>query len=149
MERNFIIGDVEVKGTLTTRRAPLPAGRKLDYDVRIIDKKSGKEVGAAAGIDGRRGDVFAGEEALAKRLNEELCKLSDVYEVRLDVVELGDVRHARRGRQALVDPARQAQRQEGARLARPGHVPVAGPDVHLEDRVLVHRPDRAGRSRGA
>ena len=29
-------------------------------------------------------DVFAGEEALAKKLNEELCKLSDVYEVRLD-----------------------------------------------------------------
>jgi hypothetical protein len=85
VERNFIVSDVEVKGSLTTRRAPLPAGPQLDYDVRIIDKKSGREVGRLQGsMSGR--DVFAGEQELAKRLNEELCKLSDVYDVRLDVV---------------------------------------------------------------
>lgn len=84
--RNFIVGDVQVKGTLTTRRAPLPAGAKLDYDVRIVDKKSGRDVGRLQGSMNAR-DVFKGEEELARQLNEELCKLSDVYEVKLDLID--------------------------------------------------------------
>ena len=143
VQRDFVIGDVEVKGTLKNRRAPLPAPQKLDYDVRLIDKKTGKEVGRVQGsMDAS--DVFAGEEALAKQLNEELCKLSDVYEVRLDVVNSSAFATHVAGGRPLVRPEREAQRQEGARLARPGHPAVAGPHVHLEDRVLVHRPDRTG-----
>jgi hypothetical protein len=86
VQRNFVISDVQVRGTLTTRRAPLPVGAKLDYDVRIIDKKTGAELGRLQGSM-NAGKVFDGEEALARQLNEELCKLSDVYEVRLDVTD--------------------------------------------------------------
>ncbi len=108
VERNFVVGDVEVKGGLTTRRAPLPAGPQLDYDVRIIDKRTGKEIGRVQGsMSGR--DVFAGEQALAKKLNEELCKLSDVYEVRLDVVNSSAfATHVAGGRLASVLSARRS-----------------------------------------
>jgi len=77
VRRNFILGDVEIKGTLSA------AGSGLGYDVRIVDKRSGAELGRVKGTMGS--DVFAGEEQLAKQINDELCKLSDVYEVTLKV----------------------------------------------------------------
>ena len=111
VQRNFVIGDVEVKGTLKNRRAPLPAPQKLDYDVRLIDKKTGKEVGRVQGsMDAS--DVFAGEEALAKQLNEELCKLSDVYEVRLDVVNASTfATHVAGGRLSSVLSAKRSDKK--------------------------------------
>ena len=111
VQRNFIIGDVEVKGTLKNRRVPLPAPQKLDYDVRLIDKKTGKEVGRVQGsMDAS--DVFAGEQALAKQLNEELCKLSDVYEVRLDVVDSAAfATHVAGGRLSSVLSARRSDKK--------------------------------------
>ncbi len=112
VQRNFVIGDVQVKGTLTTRRAPLPVGSKLDYDVRIIDKKSGRDVGRLQGSMNGGGGVFDGEEALAKRLNEELCKLSDVYEVKLDVVDSATfATHVAGGRLSSTLRARRSDRK--------------------------------------
>lgn len=80
VERNFVIDDVEVRGTLKNG-----AGDKtLDYDVRLVDKRSGEEVGRLTGsMD--TADVFAAEEKFAKELNAELCKLSDTYEVTMHV----------------------------------------------------------------
>ncbi len=80
VERNFIKGDVEVRGTLKNGAG----GKTLEYDVQLIDKQSGNEVGRLKGTMDAS-DVFAGEQELAKKLNEELCKLSDVYEVTLNV----------------------------------------------------------------
>lgn len=77
VKRNFVQGDVEIRGTLSA------AGSGLGYDVRIVDKRTGAELGRIKGTMG--GDVFAGEQQLAKQLNDELCKLSDVYEVTLKV----------------------------------------------------------------
>lgn len=83
--RNFILGDVEVRGTLSNG-----AGDKtLGYDLRLIDKSSGNEVGRLQGsLD--TADMFDAETKLAKQLNDELCKLSDVYEVKLTVNGSGD-----------------------------------------------------------
>lgn len=82
--RNFIIGDVEVRGTLSNGAGD----ESLAYDLRLIDKRSGSEVGRLTGS--MTGDMFAAEQQLAKALNEELCKLSDVYEVKLNVSGSGD-----------------------------------------------------------
>ena len=111
VQRNFIKGDVQVKGSLTSRRAPLPAGPQLDYDVRLIDKKSGNEIGRIKGSMSAS-DVFAGEQELAKKLNEELCKLSDVYEVRLDVVNSSTfATHVAGGRLSSVLSARRSDKK--------------------------------------
>lgn len=76
VKRNFVLGDVEIKGTLSA------AGSKLGYDVRLVDKRTGAELGRIQGsMDAD--DAFVGEQQLAKQLNDELCKLSDVYEVTL------------------------------------------------------------------
>lgn len=78
VRRNFVLGDVEIKGTLSTE------GTKLGYDVRLVDKRTGNELGRIEGAMNAN-DAFAGEQQLARQLNEELCKLSDVYEVTLKV----------------------------------------------------------------
>jgi hypothetical protein len=79
VKRNFVLGDVEVRGTLKNG----PGDKTLDYDVRLVDK-AGKEVGRLKGsIDTT--DIFKGEEKLAKELSDELCKLSDTYEVTLQL----------------------------------------------------------------
>lgn len=85
VKRNFVIGDVEVKGTLKNG----PGNKTLDYDVRLIDKRSGKEVGKLSGTM-ETADFFDAAERLAKHLSEELCKLSDTYEVTLHVDGTGN-----------------------------------------------------------
>ncbi|MEI2702967.1 MAG: hypothetical protein V9E83_11270 [Baekduia sp.] len=78
VERNFVVGDVEVRGTLQNG-----AGNKtLGYDLRLVDKRTGAEVGRLTGTMSAA-DIFDGEQKLAKDLNEELCKLTDTYEVTL------------------------------------------------------------------
>lgn len=80
--RNMIREDVEVRGTLgkgadgrpvmTMRTTEVATGRVLQtYEMAVGD------------------DPFAVEETLARRLSDDLCKLSDTYEVTLDVAGAG------------------------------------------------------------
>lgn len=80
--RNIIVEDVEVRGALgkgadgrpvmTMRTTEHATGRVLQtYEMALGD------------------DPFAVEEALARRLSDDLCKLSDIYEVTLDVTGVG------------------------------------------------------------
>ena len=77
--RNFILGDVEVRGTVA--RA---AGDRATVRMTMVDKKTGKTLG-------NRETTLSRErwpdqlEALGGKLADDLCKLSDVYEVTLDV----------------------------------------------------------------
>ena len=74
--RNFVVGDVQARGRFTNNAA----GTGVEYTVRLIDTRSGNEVGQLTGtIDAA--DFAAGEAQLAKNLKDELCKLTDVYEV--------------------------------------------------------------------
>jgi len=82
--RNWIIPDVEIRGTLKRVRAPLPAGQRIAYETQLIDAHTGKELSRVTGslpIEG----FFDAEEELARKLSKEICKLSDVYEVQLDL----------------------------------------------------------------
>lgn len=84
VERNFIVSDVAVRGRLETQAG----GSRLGYDVRIVDTRTGETLSRIQGTMATD-DVFAGEQALAGKLNDELCKLSDVYEVTLDLTGSG------------------------------------------------------------
>jgi len=78
--RNFILGDVEIRGTLKNG----PNDATLGYDIRIVDKRSGEEFSRLTGsIDGD--NFFDSEEDMGKRVSDELCKLTDTYEVTLNV----------------------------------------------------------------
>ena len=77
--RNLIVADIELRGSIS--RAP---GGKAKVAMTIVDKSTGKALGR------RETTLEAGRwpdqvEALAKRLADDICKLSDVYEVTLDV----------------------------------------------------------------
>ena len=78
MERNFALGDVEVKGNMTE------SGDNAVVSLDIVDKATGDSLGRLEATL-RRDTPFEDLEDLGKRLTEELCKLSDVYEVTLDV----------------------------------------------------------------
>jgi hypothetical protein len=82
--RNIIVPDVEIRGTLTRTRAPLPVGEQYDYDTRLIDARTGEELARVTGSMPRP-SFFEAADALGAKLSKELCKLSDVYEVRLDL----------------------------------------------------------------
>lgn len=75
--RNFIVGDVEVRGTLS--RAP--GGAKVA--LTIVDKRTGKKLGTRETTFGD--NAFSQLTKLGKDLADDLCKLSDVYEITLDV----------------------------------------------------------------
>jgi hypothetical protein len=82
--RNMLIPDVEIRGTLKRVRAPLPAGQRFEYETRLVDARTGKELSRLTGslpIEG----FFEAAEELARNLSKEICKLSDVYEVKLDL----------------------------------------------------------------
>lgn len=81
--RNFIIGDVEVRGKIAS--AP---GGNMKVRVTTVDKRTGKTFGSReATIDKAQWPDEL--EALAKQVADDLCKLSDVYEVTLDVAGEG------------------------------------------------------------
>ncbi len=83
--RNFILGDVEVLGT--TADVPGSPGDGL-VNLRIVDKRTGAELGTLSQVvDGNA--VFQSIEKLSAKLNEELCKLTDAYEVTLDLQSIG------------------------------------------------------------
>ena len=83
--RNFVTGDVQVRGTLSGS----PGSTTVTYDVRLIDTRSGGEVGRLSGSFDAA-DFAAGEAKLAQALNSELCKLTDVYEVRIHLDGRGE-----------------------------------------------------------
>lgn len=79
LTRNFIISDVEVRGTLT--EAP---GGRATIDVRVVDLRSGEEHSRLSETF-EPNDIFDVMERLSHQTADELCKLHDVYEVTLDV----------------------------------------------------------------
>ncbi len=80
VKRNFIIGDVEVRGTLTQ----LPSG-KAKVDIRLVDSRTSKEYGKLSATLDPDAGFFDAFEQLSKQTAKELCKLHDAYEVTLDV----------------------------------------------------------------
>jgi hypothetical protein len=77
--RNLIVADVALRGSIS--RAP---GGRAKVTMNIVDTHTGRSLG-------RREAVLEAErwpdqlETLGKRIADDLCKLSDVYEVTLDV----------------------------------------------------------------
>lgn len=82
--RNLILGDVEVRGT----------ARQLDADRAEItyalrDKRTGADLGSVTATAGST-DFFGDIERLNARLADVVCKLSDTYDVTIDVDGRGD-----------------------------------------------------------
>lgn len=76
---NRVVGDVEVRGSLTQT-----GGDRVDAAIAIVDKRSGETIATVKGAVGA--STFGPDlERLVRKVGDQLCKLSDVYEVRLDV----------------------------------------------------------------
>ena len=79
VKRNFILGDVEVRG-----RATQVDGTHIKVTYELRDTRTGERLGGVSGQAG--GDTFFADlERLSSQLGDELCKLSDSYDVTLDV----------------------------------------------------------------
>ena len=107
LTRNLIVGDVEIRGTMA--RAP---GDRARVTMNIVDKHSGKSVGSREVVLDRANwpDQL---ETLAKRLADDLCKLSDVYEVTLDVT--GEGRFATHTSRGAIHQTLRARRNQPGR----------------------------------
>lgn len=105
--RNFIIGDVELRSVI----AAAPGGDAA-LTTTYVDKASGRELGSATRTLTRDG-AFEQLEAHAKAVAEDLCKLSDVYEVRLVVA--GEGRFATHGGTGAINATLRARRTERGR----------------------------------
>jgi hypothetical protein len=105
--RNFILGDVELRGSIS--RA---AGNKAKVVMTMVDKRTGKSLGARE-TTLESGRVFDQVEALGKQLAGDLCKLSDVYEVTLDVT--GEGRFATHSGTGAIHTTLRARRNETGR----------------------------------
>lgn len=82
--RNFILGDVEVKG-----RATQVSSSMIEVEYTLRDKRTGRNLGSVKGTATEDG-FFEQLEALSKKLADEVCKLSDSYDVTLDVNGAGN-----------------------------------------------------------
>lgn len=79
VERNLILGDVEVVG-----RARQVSADRIEVTYGLRDKRTGADLGSVNGTAG--GDRFFEDlERLSQQLADEVCKLSDTYEVTIDV----------------------------------------------------------------
>lgn len=105
--RNLIIGDIELRGAVS--RAP---GDRAKVAMTIVDKRTGKALGSREATLTRAGwpDQL---ETLAKRIANDLCKLSDVYEVTLDVN--GEGRFATHSGTGAINLTLRARRNEPGR----------------------------------
>ena len=105
--RNLILGDVEIRGSIA--RVP---GDRARVAMVVVDKKSGESLGEREVVLDRANwpDQL---ETLAKRLAGDLCKLSDVYEVTLDVT--GEGRFATHSSAAAIHQTLRARRNEPGR----------------------------------
>jgi hypothetical protein len=105
--RNFILGDVELRGSISGA-----AGGKAKVAMTIHDKRTGKRLGGRdATLEGARWPDQI--EALAKQLADDLCKLSDVFEVTLDVD--GEGRFATHSGTGAIHATLRARRTEPGR----------------------------------
>lgn len=101
--RNFILGDVEVRGAI------VPAGNGgVKLTMTIVDKHTGKQLGSRSTT--LAGDWFNELERFDQQLTDDLCKLSDVYEVTLDVQ--GDGRFATHSGSGTIHTVLQARRND-------------------------------------
>lgn len=82
--RNFILGDVQITG-----RARQVSPDKIEVEYGIRDKRTGADLGSVKGTAGVDG-FFESLEQLSRDLAKELCKLSDTYEVTLNVNGRGE-----------------------------------------------------------
>lgn len=107
--RNFIVADVEVRGTIRE-----VAGGRATVTLTMVDKRSGKQLGSRSVTFGD--DVFDRLEELGRGIADDLCKLSDVYEVTLDVH--GDGRFATHDGSGTIHTVLQARRSAGGEVWR-------------------------------
>ena len=78
-KRNLVIADIQLRSSISA--APR-GGAKIA--MRIVDSATGKTLGSRETTLGR--EDWAGPlEVIAKKISDDICKLSDVYEVTLDV----------------------------------------------------------------
>lgn len=75
-KRALIVPDVEVRGTLTE------AGGSIAYVLRLVDPRNNEELGLVSGSFAS-GETIGKAEEIARSVKDELCKLSDLYEVKL------------------------------------------------------------------
>jgi hypothetical protein len=106
--RNFIIADIELRGSI----AAAPGG-KAKVGMTIVDKVTGKALGDRGTTLDANGDWGASLETLAKQLADDLCKLSDVYAVTLDVS--GEGRFATHSGAGAINVTLRARRDEPGR----------------------------------
>jgi hypothetical protein len=83
VKRNFIIADVRVDGTIVRAE-----NGDLTLTGHLKSTKSGKDLGTVS-VTVKAADVFEGIADFGKQLGDEICKLSDTYEVALDVNGVG------------------------------------------------------------
>ena len=82
--RNFVLGDVEITG-----RARQVSPDRIEVEYGMRDKRTGADLGSVKGTAGVDG-FFEQLEQLSRDLAKELCKLSDTYEVTLNVNGRGE-----------------------------------------------------------
>ena len=78
-ERNLIILDVAVRGTVTEG-----ADGAVSLALTITNDRTGAKLGAID-VPLDTANIYAGEETLAGQLSDKLCALSETFEVTLDV----------------------------------------------------------------
>ena len=108
LTRNLIIGDVELRGRIAA--AP---GNGLHLTVDIIDKASGKSLGSREATLTRDADWGPPLETAGRQLADDLCDLSDVYEVTLAVD--GEGRFATHSATGTIASTLRARRNERGR----------------------------------
>ena len=105
--RNLIIGDVAIRGSISS-----VAGDRARVALTIVDKLSGKTLARRETVLDRD-KAFDQLETLGKRLADDLCKLSDVYEVKLDVA--GEARFATHSSAGAMHQTLRARRNDPGR----------------------------------
>jgi hypothetical protein len=127
VRRNLIIGDVEVRGSIS--RA---AGDDVKVAMTIVDKRTGKTLGGRAALLDRRGwpDQL---ETLSKQLADDLCKLSDVFDVTLDVG--GEARFATHSATGAIHVTLSARRTQPGRKVWRATGPLRWTDVTFASKI--------------
>jgi hypothetical protein len=107
LTRNLILGDVELRGSISRVR-----GDKAKVAMTIVDKRTGKTLGGRETTLAR--ERWADQlETFGKQLADDLCKLSDVFEVTLDVN--GEGRFATHSGTGAIHTTLRARRTEPGR----------------------------------
>ncbi len=125
LTRNFIVADLELRGSISR------AGGKVKVAMAIVEKRTGKELG---GRETTLGADWPDQlETLAKRLAGDLCKLSDVYEVTLDVT--GEGRFATHSATGATQRTLRARRNEPGQRVWRATGPLQWANVSLTSKI--------------